>query len=134
MVLENLLGTLGPFAGLVIILIFILFIFLVKRAMKILFNVLWISFASFLFPLVLNFFFNIPVPLTLYSFVYFITLGLGLYAAYLFTKIVYVLLGILEKIMRGLAFPFVNARKKKKEEEGKKIQKYIKDMEQSKKK
>jgi len=127
MAFENLFGLFGNYTGIVVVIAFILFVFFIKRTVKILMNVVWIAVASFLFPMVVNFLLDTSIPLTLESFTFFVTLGLGLYAAYLFTKIVYIILGVVEKILKGVAYPFAQLNKKKKEQEDKEVREYVKE-------
>jgi len=107
------LGTVGMF---LILIIFILFILVVRKGLGIIKNVIIILIASVLFPIVLNLFFQYPIPLnteTIFSFAF---VGVGLYILYLIGKTIYKILTATEKA----AMAPVKAMKKRRDEHLKK--------------
>lgn len=88
---------LGPYGTLIVVVIFIIFVIFVKKALGILFNSFLIAAISAVFPVFMNSFAGYSFPLTAGTFVFFVSLGLGLYALYLIAKFVHGLLAALEK-------------------------------------
>lgn len=119
---------------LLLIIVFIVFIFVVRRVVRVIITGVWVGIISLLFPIFLNKIVGLPVALNLETFLYFAKLGLGLYGIYLFARLVYSILGAAEKAGSLMVSPISHHRKKKKEEMEKKMEKFIKDREEDKKK
>lgn len=95
----------GTFNLILIIFIFALFLVLTKKIIKTVINMVWISAASALFPVILTFL-GFPVPLDLDTILFFLILGLGLYSTYILGKIIYTMLSVLEKSAKVVTYPF----------------------------
>ena len=95
-----------------LLLLFIIFIFFVRRIIRVAINGVWIAFVSALFPLFLRFGLGMDVALTYGTFVFYITLGLGLFCVYLLAKIIYRTRGALEKGASSVAKPEKETKKK----------------------
>jgi len=117
-------NSIGTFNLMLIIFVFIIFLVLMRKVIKTVINIVWISAASALFPLVLNFL-GFSVPLKLDTILFFLILGLGLYFIYILGKIIYTMLGIVEKSARVVTYPF---RGKDKDLE-KRVEKVIEERE-----
>jgi len=117
-------NSIGTFNLMLIIFVFIIFLVLMRKLIKTVINIVWISAASALFPLVLNFL-GFSVPLKLDTILFFLILGLGLYFIYILGKIIYTMLGIVEKSARVVTYPF---RGKDKDLE-KRVEKVIEERE-----
>ena len=111
-----------------ILLVFVVFLVVMRKVVKTVINMVWISFASAVFPLVLNFL-GFSVPLQLDTVIFFVILGLGLYFVFILGKIIYTMLGFVEKSAKVVTYPL---RGKDKELE-KKVEKIIEDKEKKKK-
>ena len=97
---------------LTLLLLFIVFILLARKVIKIAMGIVWVAFISALFPLFLKYGFGMDITLNFSTFIYYITLGVGLYCMYLLAKIIYKLLGIFESKTKD-ATPFKTDGKKK---------------------
>lgn len=95
-----------------VIIIFVVFLVLMKKVIKVLFNILWIVLASAAFPVVLNVFFAFQLPLNLETVLFFIMIGIGLYFVYMVGKIIYSLLSLAEKSAKVV----IPSRKKEEKE------------------
>lgn len=114
MVLETILSTFGAQSALVILILFIIFVFVVKRLIKVIISAVWIGIVSALFPVFLRYVLGMHTPLTALSldtFLFWITLGLGIYSVFLLGKIIYSVLGVFGKMLSPLG---AKARKEKK--------------------
>ena len=120
-------SNIGTLNLMIILFIFIIFLILMKKVIKTVINILWISAASALFPVILGFL-GFSIPLTLDTILFFLTLGLGLYFIYILGKIIYTMLGVVEKSARVVTYPF---RGKDKELE-KRVEKVIEEREKKK--
>jgi uncharacterized membrane protein len=98
---------------LIILPLFILFIFFIKKTFSTLISLIWISVISGLFPIVMNYAFGWPTPLDLEIILFYMGVGVGLYLLYLFGKFVYSLLAAAEKF----GSMFIKKTKKKVKEE-----------------
>jgi len=107
--------------------IFVIFLVLTKKIIKTIINMVWISAVSVIFPFMLKFL-GFPVPLNLETILFFLILGLGLYFIYILGRIIYIILGVVEKSANVLTYPF---RDKNKELE-KKVGKIIDEKEKKK--
>jgi len=138
MVLEFLQPFLSGQAGLLILaVIFILFIIIVRKTVKILLSAIWIAIISAIFPVAANYLLGFTFPLNIDTFIFFITLGVGLFALYLFAKLIYGILGIAGKAGSAMSYPFrarSNAKKEKTIKEAAKLVKKDKEEEKRKKK
>ena len=124
--------------------IFILFVLSVKKLKKIVFNSLLIAFAAVLFPILMNAVFGLPLSIDGTSIIFYMTVGLGAYFLYLFSKAVYVTLGIAEKVASPITrrMESAGARKRdvkidkiiKEKESEDKVKKIIRDQEKRKQK
>ena len=124
--------------------IFILFVLSVKKLKKIVFNSLLIAFAAVLFPILMNAVFGLPLSIDGTSIIFYMTVGLGAYFLYLFSKSVYVTLGIAEKVASPITRRMKSAGAKKRDvkidkiikqkEDEDKLKKIIKDQEKRKQK
>ncbi len=123
---------LGTMNLLLVLAVFVVFIFLMKKVMKTLLNMIWISIASAAFPFVLGFM-GYSVPLNIDTIIFFIIMGIGLYFIYIFARIVYTALGIIEKGAKIVAFPVTQHSKSRKEKTQKKMEEFIKEREQQQK-
>lgn len=113
MVVEVIQNFFGTEVGIVtLLLIFVLFIILVRKMVKIAFSAIWISLISALFPLFLRFGLGMDIPLTFSTFVFYITLGLGLFCVYLLASLIYKALGLFERGAKA-ATPFSKKEEKK---------------------
>ncbi len=82
-----------------IIIIFILFVLGLRKALSIIKNAIFIAVASVLFPIAAKLF-GFPVATDAESIIFFLTLGLGLYAVYVIARSVYTVLGVAEKAVK----------------------------------
>ena len=85
-----------------IIVIFVLFIFALKKALSIIKSAIFIAIASALFPVVAQFL-GLPVSADIDSIIFFVTLGLVLYVVYLIAKSVYKVLGFAGKGVKAIS-------------------------------
>jgi hypothetical protein len=114
MVVELIQSFFGSELGTVtLLLIFIIFIVLVRKLIKIAMSAVWIGFVSALFPLFLKFGLGMDIPLNFGTFVYYITFGLGLFCIYILASLIYKMLGAFERGAKA-ASPFSNKDEKKK--------------------
>ena len=82
-----------------IIVIFVLFVLGLKKTMKIAKNAIFVAVASVLFPVIARFL-GFPIAADADSIIFFLTLGLGLYAIYVIAWSVYTVLGAAERGMK----------------------------------
>ncbi len=106
-------------SGLLIVILFILFVLSLKKALAILKNALLIVGAAVAFPFAMNSM-GFPVSADMESVLFFVTAGLGLYALYLLAKSVYALLGAAEKSANAASSPVKKFMGKKKTEKDEK--------------
>lgn len=106
--------------------IFILFVLSIKKLKKIVFNALLIAVAAVLFPIVMNAVFGLPLSIDGTSIIFYMTVGLGAYFLYLFSKAVYVTLGVAEKAASPITRRMKTTSAEKREA---KIDKVIKEKE-----
>lgn len=119
--------------GILVILLFILFVIAMKKVFSIIKNALIIIIAALLFPIVANTFLGLPVPTDANSLISFVLLGLSLYLIYLFGKAVYKILGLVEKSAKAVGSPLRARKKKKREKLEKKIEAIVKEKEEEEK-
>jgi Cu/Ag efflux pump CusA len=102
-----------------------LFLIALRKAIRVLFSLLWISALSALFPFAMQFLgFNVSTDLN--SIIFFVTLGVGLYVIYIIGKVVYAFLGLAEKAGKAATYPLRNAKKQKDEKKIKKMEEMLK--------
>lgn len=106
--------------------IFILFVLSIKKLKKIVFNSLLIAVAAVLFPIIMNAVFGFPLSIDGTSIIFYMTVGLGAYFLYLFSKAVYVALSVTEKAASPITRMLKGTSAKKREA---KIDKIIKEKE-----
>ncbi len=106
--------------------IFILFVLSIKKLKKIVFNSLLIAVAAVLFPIIMNAVFGFPLSIDGASIIFYMTVGLGAYFLYLFSKAVYVALSVTEKAASPITRMLKGTSAKKREA---KIDKIIKEKE-----
>ncbi len=100
-----------------IVIVFILFVVALKKALSILKNALYVAVASVIFPILARFL-GFPIATDANSIIFFLTLGLGLYAVYVIAHSVYTILGYAEKKAKSTTVvKYVQKKKGKKEEE-----------------
>ena len=95
----------GTSSILIILIIFVVFLVLMRRVLKTVINMVWIAITSAIFPLVLNFL-GFSIPLSIDTILFFVTVGLGLYFIYIVGKIIYTMLGFVEKSAKAVTYPF----------------------------
>ncbi|MBI2971665.1 MAG: hypothetical protein HYY37_04585 [Candidatus Aenigmarchaeota archaeon] len=100
-------------SGILVIILFILFVIAIKKSYEILKNVILIAGAAILFPLVMNNMLGFSLSTSADAVVMYITAGVGLYLLYLFAKSIYTFLGIVEKSAKAAASPVRKVIKKK---------------------
>ena len=98
-----------------IIVIFVLFVLGLRKALGIIKNAIFIAVASILFPIAARFL-GLPVATDAESIIFFLTLGLGLYAVYVIARSVYTILGVAEKAVKKGPARYVQKKDKKQEE------------------
>jgi hypothetical protein len=100
-----------------IIVIFVLFVLGLRKTMKIVKNAIFVAVASVLFPIIARFL-GFPIAADADSIIFFLTLGLGLYAIYVIAWSVYTVLGIAERSMKKTPVAkYVQKKTAKKEQE-----------------
>jgi hypothetical protein len=99
--------------GLLILIIFILFVLSMKKVFRIVMNAVWIVVAAVLFPIFASRVLGLPVPSDIDSILFLVTASLGLYFIYLIAKSIYSLLGFAEKV--GRKMPKIEGRGEGKE-------------------
>lgn len=105
-----------------------LFLIISRKIVSTIFNLIWISAASALFPFAMRFI-GLDFSTDMNSVIFFITLGIGLYAIYNLGRIVYVLLGLAENAAKAVAYPLKGIRKRKEDKMKKKVEKLLKEKE-----
>jgi hypothetical protein len=95
----------GTFNLLIIVLIFIVFLVMVKKVIKTAINMVLIAVGSIMFPVMLHLL-GFSVPFNLDTILFFLMLGLGLYFLYLLGKIIYSMLSVVEKSAKVVTYPF----------------------------
>ena len=96
-------------------------------------NIIWIGFASAIFPVVMNLVFNFRIPLNINTILFFVVFGIGLYFFYILGKIIYTALGLAEKSAKVIAYPITARSQRKKEEMEEKMEKLVKKEEEEEK-
>ena len=100
-----------------IVIIFVLFIIALKKALGIIKNALVIGAASALFPIIARWL-GFPLAVDANSIIFFLTIGLGIYAVYLIAKSVYTVLGLAEgKVKKQNVVKYIEKKDKKKEDD-----------------
>ncbi len=112
----------------IVVAIFVLFLFISKKIVKTVLNIVWITAASAAFPFTMRFL-GFSFSTDINSVMFFVVLGLGLYFLYMLARIVYALLGAAEKSARFVAYPLRSAKKHKEEKMKKKVEKFVKERE-----
>lgn len=82
------------YGSLVLLVVFVLFIIVTRKVVRTIMSAVWIVILSAIFPIAANYFLGFSFPLTLETFVSFVTLGVGLFALYILVKLVYKFLGL----------------------------------------
>ena len=113
---------LGIVNMIIILIIFAIFLVLTKKIIKTIINMVLISVVSVVFPFILKFL-GFPVPLNLDTILFFLVLGLGLYFIYIIGRIIYIILGFVEKSANVLTYPFRDKNKELEKHVGKIIDK-----------
>jgi hypothetical protein len=103
---------------LVIVFIFAIFLVLTKKIIKTIINMVWISVVSVIFPFILKFL-GFPVLLNLETILFFLILGLGLYFIYILGRVIYIILGFVEKSAGIMTYPFRDKNKELEKKVGK---------------
>jgi len=85
-----------------IIVIFVLFIFALKKALGIIKSAIFVAIASALFPIAAQFL-GLPISADISSIIFFVTLGLLLYVVYLIAKSVYKILRLAGKGVKAIS-------------------------------
>ena len=104
------------------------FLVITRKIVKTIFNLIWISVASAVFPFVmrlLGFDFSTDVN----SIMFFVVFGLGLYAVYMLGRIIYIFLGVAEKSLKFATYPIRSIRKHKTDKMKKKVEKFVREKE-----
>lgn len=91
------LSSLDTTTAFLLLVIFILFVFSMKKVFSVLMNLVVIAAVSLLFPVVMNRFFGFDIPIDSDSLISFVMLGVGVYFVYLVAKSVYKVLGMTER-------------------------------------
>jgi len=99
--------------GLLIIIIFILFVLAFKKVMKIVMNAIWIVVAAVLFPIIASRVFNMPIPSDADTIMTFVVIGLGAYFVYLIGSSVYTILKYGERIGKKVVPDFKSKKSDK---------------------
>jgi hypothetical protein len=107
----------------VLIASFVLFIYIISKAAKMLVKIVWISVVSVIFPIFANNFLGFSFALDLNTFLLFAAAGIGLYFVFLVVKLVYSALTVTEKVGKAVTSPF-------RKNEVKDLKKKIKKMEE----
>ncbi len=107
------------------------FIVISRKIMNTIFSMIWISAASASFPFVMSFA-GFDFPTDFNSIVFFVMLGLGLYAVYIIGKLVYALLGVAEKAGKAVAYPISSVKKGRDKKMRKKMENLVREREKSK--
>lgn len=118
---------------LLILIIFAVFVLLMKKVIKTVINMLWIALASAAFPFVLNMLIGMSLPINLNTIILFVTIGIGMYFIYLLGKIIYTMLSVAEKGAKAVAYPITYRSRKKKEEVEKKMGEFIQERDEQQK-
>jgi len=108
-----------------LIIIFVLFVFSIKKVLSVALNSLWIAAAAVLAPIILNRIFSLPMAIDTDSLIFYMMLGLGAYMIYLLGKAVYILLGMAEKFGKDVTAPVRKSMEKRHEKLGKKVDEYM---------
>ncbi len=85
--------------ALLIVILLILFIIFIKKLIQLIKNVIIISIACLIFPIIVNRFLGFSLPTDLNSLIGYVTLGLAAYVVYTIVKTVYSILKIGSKIL-----------------------------------
>ena len=93
----DIVGILGNTNTTLLLIVFVLFIFSMKKVLSVLINAMWIVAGSAVFPILANKILGLPVAIDGNSILFFVTTGLGLYALYILASSIYKVLGIFEK-------------------------------------
>lgn len=131
--LFDFIRSMGTIEFIIVMAAFGVFIYFSKKFIKTLITALWVVIASALFPVILIKVFNYPMELSVGTIFSFVTMGLALFIVYLYGKLIYKGLSILEKVGKAFAYPFTYKRKKKKEKMDKKVEKFFKEKEKEEK-
>ncbi len=107
------------------------FIIISRKIMSTVFNLIWISVASAVFPFAMRFV-GLDFPTDINSVAFFVALGFGLYVLYILGRFVYTLLGIAENAGKAATYPLRSARKSRDEKTRKKIENLVKEKEKDK--
>jgi len=123
----------GTIEFIVVMAAFGVFLYFSKKFIKTLITALWVIIASALFPIILIKVLEYPMELSVSTIFSFVTMGLALFMVYLYGKLIYKGLSILEKAGKVFVYPFTYKRKKKKEKMDKNVEKFFKEKEKKEK-
>ena len=121
------LADMGQYQLIIVLVIFIVFIFIMKRVVKTIINMIWITLISAAFPIAMNSLFGFDIPINLNTILFFIAFGLGVYGVYILAKIIYSVLGIFERSAKVVTYPMTAHSKSKKEKMEKDMEKFLKE-------
>lgn len=116
---------------LIFIVIFVLFLVITRKIVRVVMSLLWIAIASSIFPFVMRFL-GLDFSTDLNSILFYVALGIGLYFVYMLGRIVYVLLGLAEKSSKFITYPIKSSRKRKEEKTKKKMEKFVEEKKKKK--
>lgn len=117
----DLIGALGNANTTILLVIFVLFVFSLKKVLSVLVNAMWIVAGSALFPIIANKLLGLPVAIDGNSILFFVTTGMGLYALYILASSIYKVLGIFEKGGSAFAHPVKRGIEKRRDSMEKKL-------------
>ncbi|MBI2075901.1 MAG: hypothetical protein HYT72_01475 [Candidatus Aenigmarchaeota archaeon] len=111
---------------LIFVIIFVLFLVITRKIVRVIMSLLWIAIASAIFPFAMRFL-GLDFSTDLNSVLFYVALGIGLYFVYMLGRIVYVILGLAGKSSKFITYPIKSARKRKEERTKKKMEKLVKE-------
>ena len=118
---------------LIFIVIFVLFLIITRKIVRVIMSLLWIAIASAAFPFTMRFL-GLNFSTDLNSILFYVALGIGLYFVYMLGRIVYVVLGLAGKSSKLITYPIKSAKKRKEEKTRKKMEKLVREKEKGKNK
>ena len=125
--LTNFFSGLGTNTTILLLILFILLVFALKKVFSVLLNIVWITAAAVLIPIVLKKILGFPIAIDTDSLIFYIILGLGSYMIYLLGKTVYTLLGLAEKAGKDLTAPVRKGMEKRQKKLKKKMDEYVEE-------
>lgn len=109
--LSEFLTSLGASAPIALFILFIVFLVIIVKVFKLMIKALYVVIASALFPIVMSAI-GFPIAVNLSSILFFVSLGLFLFLVYLFGRMVYTGLSILEFFGKKAIAPFRKDKEK----------------------